>query len=336
MDAVITWVEGNDPVHTKMRLAAMDASEQWIDPTSNAVVGMRFNDRGEIYFAIASILKFAPFIQRIFIVTDRQKPKHLSAFVESGICGADRIRVVDHKEIFHGFEKFLPTFSSLSIESLLWRIEDLSQEFLYFNDDFFLNAAVRRDDFFDEKNRMRVPGKRRSTKQLRIKLVLRRLRYRLLGKGQLPAHYKTAQALSADLSGLDYYVQLDHHPHPQRKASLERFFAVNPDILHKQISPKFRTIDQFLPVGLCNHLELKNETAVREPPRDVVYIKPSNYSEAQIDALRATDVKFGCIQSLDEFQEEQVLKIRQTMASKLEGYLPLPVLGHLGLATGAG
>ena len=170
---------------------------------------------------------------------------------------------------------------------------------------------------------------------LKAKLALRRIRYRILGKGQLPAHYKKAQVLSADLSGLDYYIQLEHHPHPQRKALLEEFYAANPDILRQQISPKFRTIDQFLPVGLCYHLELKNGTAVHEPPQDVVYIKPNNYSDEQLDALRADDIKFGCIQSLDEFQEDQIMKIRKTMAAKLEGYLSLPVLKELGIVVGA-
>ncbi len=336
MDAVITWVDGNDPQHKKKRLTALYANANRVDPTSNAAVETRFNDSGEIYFAIASILKFAPFIQRIFIVTDGQTPAHLDSFARSGICDADTIRVVDHAEIFRGFEHELPTFNSLSIETMLFRIEGLSEEYIYFNDDFFLNAPVQREDFINEKNHLRVFGKRRSAKALKGKLMLRRLRYRLLRKGQMTAHYKTAQVLSADLAGLNYYIQLEHHPHPQRKTLLEGFFAANPGILRQQISPRFRTIDQFLPVGLCYHLELKNGTAVHEPPRDVVYIKPNSYSETQLDALRATDVKFGCIQSLDQFQEDQVMSIRNTMAAKLKGYLSLPVLKHLGIATGAG
>ncbi len=334
MDAVITWVDGNDPQHKRKRLAALYANTNEVDPTSNAAVETRFDDSGEIYFAIASILKFAPFIRRIFIVTDGQTPAYLDSFSRSGVCEVDRIRVVDHAEIFRGFEHELPTFNSLSIETMMYRITDLSEDFIYFNDDFFLNAPVRREDFINEKNQLRVFGRRRSTKALKGKMMLRRLRYRLLRKGQISAHYKTAQVLSADLAGLDYYIQLEHHPHPQRRTLLERFFAANPDLLRQQISPKFRTIDQFLPVGLCYYLELKHGTAVHEPPRDAVYIKPNSYSKAQHDALHASDLKFGCIQSLDQFEMDQVMSIRNTMAAKLKGYLPWPVLEHLGIAAG--
>lgn len=140
MDAVITWVDGNDPHHKKKRLAAMYSNPKRIDQTSNAVVETRFNDSGEIYFTIASILKFAPFIQRIFIVTDGQTPAHLASFAECGICDAEKIRIVDHTEIFREFEHDLPTFNSLSIETMMYFIDDLSDEFIYFNDDFFLDA----------------------------------------------------------------------------------------------------------------------------------------------------------------------------------------------------
>ena len=52
------------------------------------------------------------------------------------------MHVVDHREVFAGYEQFLPTFSSRAIESMLWRIPDLSERFLYLNDDFMLLRPV--------------------------------------------------------------------------------------------------------------------------------------------------------------------------------------------------
>ena len=45
-------------------------------------------------------------------------------------------------------EKYLPTFSSHTIELNLHRIKDLSENFIYFNDDFYLNCPVKETDFF--------------------------------------------------------------------------------------------------------------------------------------------------------------------------------------------
>ena len=53
-----------------------------------------------------------------------------------------KIRRVTHRELFEGFEDNLPTFNSLAIETLLWRIPDLAEQFLYFNDDVFLTAPI--------------------------------------------------------------------------------------------------------------------------------------------------------------------------------------------------
>jgi hypothetical protein len=47
-------------------------------------------------------------------------------------CKAERhdIRVVDHRELFRNHEQLLPTFNSLAIETMLWRIDGLPDRFL--------------------------------------------------------------------------------------------------------------------------------------------------------------------------------------------------------------
>ena len=60
--------------------------------------------------------------------------------------------IIDHKTIFEGYHQYLPTFNSLSIESLLFKIPNLSEHFLYFCDDFFLANKIKVEDFFIEEN----------------------------------------------------------------------------------------------------------------------------------------------------------------------------------------
>ena len=71
IDAVIAWVDGNDPVHKKKRHEYAGVKE-----LSNDEVGgdIRFTSVGEIRFCVASLLRFAQFIRKIFIVTDGQDP----------------------------------------------------------------------------------------------------------------------------------------------------------------------------------------------------------------------------------------------------------------------
>jgi hypothetical protein len=70
----------------------------------------------------------------------------------------DNIRIVDHREIFRGYERLLPTFNSLAIESMLWRIEGLADRFLYFNDDMMLVASVEPTDFFSIDGKVKLRG----------------------------------------------------------------------------------------------------------------------------------------------------------------------------------
>ena len=64
MDIVIAWVDGSDPVWQRRRAQYAGESE-----TAAAAEATRFASNHEIYFCIASILKYVPFCGTIFVVT---------------------------------------------------------------------------------------------------------------------------------------------------------------------------------------------------------------------------------------------------------------------------
>ena len=138
IDAVITWVDGSEENYKKK-------IEKHLTTSTN--YKSRYLQANEIEYCVKSILKFAPFVRRIFIVTDNQKPsfKNLEDLIVS-----NKVKIVDHKEIFKGYEKYLPTFNIRSIDAMLHRIEDLSEKFVYFNDDVFLINNIREEDWFLE------------------------------------------------------------------------------------------------------------------------------------------------------------------------------------------
>lgn len=58
-----------------------------------------------------------------------------------------KLHLVSHKDYISS--QYLPLFSSNSIEVPICRIPNLSEHFVYFNDDCFLTAASPRSVFFD-------------------------------------------------------------------------------------------------------------------------------------------------------------------------------------------
>ena len=86
----------------------------------------RFSDNDEIRFCLWSIRHHASWVRTIWQVTDNQFP----SAIDRRKAEQHDIRVVDHREIFRGHEQLLPTFNSLAIETMLWRIDGLADRFL--------------------------------------------------------------------------------------------------------------------------------------------------------------------------------------------------------------
>ncbi|MDZ7633701.1 MAG: Stealth CR1 domain-containing protein [Bacteroidales bacterium] len=145
IDAVIAWVDGDDPLLADKRNKYFRGGTV---TTASGAHPTRFASSNEIRYCVLSILKFAPFVRNIFIVTDEQDPG-ISADVRKYFPErSGSIRIVDHREIFAGYENYLPTFNSISIANMIWRIKGLSENFVYFNDDTFLVREIKSEDWF--------------------------------------------------------------------------------------------------------------------------------------------------------------------------------------------
>ena len=66
IDVVITWVDGSDVEHAKKR--AKHLHESAPKSRNYAASNSRFQNSGELYLCIASILSFATFVRKIWIV----------------------------------------------------------------------------------------------------------------------------------------------------------------------------------------------------------------------------------------------------------------------------
>ena len=135
IDIVYLWVDGNDPQWLAKHNACIGKTE---DKSAVNCKG-RYSDNDELKYSLRSVEMYAPWIRKIFIVTDNQVPKWLDT-------SNPKIRIVDHKEILP--EVSLPCFNSRLIEHFLYKIPGLSEHFLYANDDMFINRPVTPATFF--------------------------------------------------------------------------------------------------------------------------------------------------------------------------------------------
>jgi hypothetical protein len=305
IDAVITWVDGADPAHAA-RLAEYLAATGGARPA--AAHPTRFNDAGEIEYCLASIVRFAPWLRTVHILTDRQMPPQLARF--AGTAWEGRVRVVDHREAFAGHEQFLPTFNSRAIISTLWRIPDLADRFVYFNDDFVLLRPVRPQDFFRDDDRMVLRGDWLPQSHRRpLRRAIAALRRAFGADPSAPTarvRNLAAQEASARLGGFpDTFLRLYHNPFPMRRETLARHFAANPQQLADNLGPRLRAATQFKTEALAAHLEQAQGRAVTDNTLRTVQLKPSEQWFPRLRAKLARadadpDCAFAVVQSLDQ------------------------------------
>lgn len=138
IDFVIPWVNGNDP-NWLAEFNRYAPSDKTLDARN-----IRYRDYDLLRYWFRGVEKFAPWVRRVHFITCGQKPDWLN-------LGAPKLQWVRHSDYIPA--EYLPVFSANPIEDFMHRIEGLSEHFVYFNDDFFLTAPVKRGYFF----RRRLP-----------------------------------------------------------------------------------------------------------------------------------------------------------------------------------
>ena len=310
IDAVITWVDGSEPNY-KLKLEE--------NLKNKKIINRQYLQANEINFCVASIIKFAPFIRKIFIVTDNQKPN----LNEVGhLVSLNKVEIIDHKEIFRDNMDSLPTFNIRSIDALLFKIKNLSNKFIYFNDDMFLIKDTFQEEWFkDNKAVLTGSWTKTHNKQL-IKTISQRIKNLL----NIRPSFNAAQSKAANIAGFhNKYFKSYHCGRPQIKSVIKDFYDKNPQILTNQIRHKFRDGRQYMPYSLCWHHLIKENLHVESSSNKLVEINKSrNLSAKKLEKiLRSIDlkaeVKFLNIQDLNMAEPETQQVFQNWFIKKLSG-----------------
>ena len=251
VDAVYLWVDDSDPAwrqrrdDTRRRLG--------LKVTAEAAAAHRFRDRGELRASLRSLELYAPWIRRIFLVTDQQCPSWLDP-------DSPRITLVDHREIFSD-PSALPSYNSHAISSQVHRIDGLASRYLLMNDDVMFNRPVTPETFFTTDGRLRI--------------TLSRSRHPRLGD-ELLTDLERARGNSARLVERDYggrVTQLFAHvPVPQSlevAREVEQLYAAE---IAQTLAHPFRSAEDYV-ISSWLHLyrALYTGRAVHSPVRFAYY-----------------------------------------------------------------
>lgn len=272
IDAVITWVDGNDKNWQK-KINKYSTVKLNFDLKKDK---KRFNSIGEINIALKSIIKFASFLDNIYLVTDNQIPEGFVELQKLAKTKKINLTIIDHQVIFRGYEDCLPTFNSCSIGCMLYRIPNLAENFIIFNDDTFLMRETKESDFFID-NYPIIRGKWEKFRENRqLRTVFKKIRNKTeIKPAKKRSSFKNFQENSAKLTNIkntDRYLRRFHTPVCVRKSTLESFFNDN-NILKNNIKYKFRNKNQFIISSLSEHLEITKKTYLHKSNAQLTYFR---------------------------------------------------------------
>lgn len=135
IDLVFSWVDGSSLEWQAQRAKRMQSYVVGDGDDSEA----RFRQIDELKYALRSVHMYAPWIRRIFVATDSDRPEWLA--------DDPRVTFVRSEEFFEDLS-VLPTHNSQAVEAQLHHIPGLAEHFLYSNDDMFFGRSVGPQLFF--------------------------------------------------------------------------------------------------------------------------------------------------------------------------------------------
>lgn len=291
IDLVYTWVDGSDKSWQKEKAywAKKYGVEYNIENDDS-----KFRDNDELKYSLRSVEMYAPWVHKIYIVTNGQVPKWLNT-------NHPKIKIITHDQIMP--KDALPTFNSVAIEANLAHIPDLSEKFLYSNDDTFLGRPVAPSFFFNKDGK--------------FKILQRRISRSKFGESQ---HYKMI-IYSLDVFKRKYNlsdfmekpVERVHQITPYLKSdylNCEKDFL---DEFNKVTRAKFRR-DDIIQSHIITYYSLKNKNArfLSKKPSDEVFI---DYTKIKyIDKIiKSRHPKLMCFNDDEKATPEDALAFKRAL-----------------------
>ena len=275
IDMVFTYCDGTDPKFIKEKKQFLKEK----DKINNLPV--RYININEITYSVRSVLKFIPWINMIYIITNKQIPP-----IELN----PKVKIIDHTEIIP--RKYLPTFNSDVIESFIHNIPELSDIFLYNNDDMMHTSYIDISDILQDN-----------------KIIFRN--YNSINEINKDTNeYKKRIYLTSQIfKKTDPSIQLinNHHTKILRKSTLKFIEDKYPKLLHELRVNKFRGDNYIQYLFFCINIDnILNNNIILNRYNDVIVYHLGNkeYREDMFIRIYHKKPKFLCLNDMSyKFKE---------------------------------
>jgi len=283
VDAVITWVDSTD---TRWITEYNKFNNNNYNVENSFKI--RFANIGELYYCLKGITTYLPWINNIYLVLMRpQKPTYINEFSKVKIIYHDEIYKNDHKE-------HLPVFNSMSIETQLHNIPNLTEHFLYFNDDVFIGKPLNKDIFFTNNGQINFYNRTHQNKYSRISNNIINNKYKINLKNTAPQH----QVFSL------------------RKSYLNEVWKLFSKELENTSRSRFRSDNNIWMINLI--YQLGNTTILNKPKcnyldlseKEIVYISMTDtkkfYKKKLLNKFKKNIPSFICITNIDSTKQADI------------------------------
>ena len=286
MDAVITYVDGNDPVW-----------KQDYEKTTNVpVMEKRFRDWGTLKYLLRGIEAKMPFIRNVYLVVS-----HASQVPEW--ADREQLKIVLHKDIIPA--EFLPTFNCNPIEMHLHRIPGMDEEYVYFNDDMFPVGDCKPTDFF--RDGRPVIG----------------YYTHLFASGMYKKICRNSDRLARKALGMKpscFFTRPQHICSPMLKSQCEELYAKVEDEVRKTSATRTRTeenLNQYLFLDYMNYKGLVIREKISNKHFSVAVASPDSLR----DFLHSPTRNLVCINDV-RLSEERYEQLRGAILDAFESTFP--------------
>jgi hypothetical protein len=271
IDAVVTWVDGYDSNWIVEKNTYFN--DTFIKKINDKI---RFNQCNELLLCLLGIYYYLPWINKIYLVTMYpQKPVYFDILKKY----ITKLELVYHHQLFPS--SYLPVFNSMAIETVLHKIPNLNEHFIYFNDDTFISSYIDKSFFFTSS------GKSIMYKRKAVNKYMNAV-YKFLHSQKIPV------------------TEYDAPIHQCIALTKSAFFHIHkkfPYAINKTMRSRFRHFDTLWSIGLIYSLSIN--TVKKVLPSDeqlyilVSHLKKTNQANAIIHYYFHHNTKLICLNNIN-------------------------------------
>ena len=315
IDFVILWVDGNDPAWQKEK--AKFSPEKSADDNN-----VRYRDWETLRYFFRSVESFAPWVNKIHFVTCGHFPSWLN-------LNHQKLNFVCHEDFIA--KKYLPLFNSSAIEINIPNIKNLSNNFVYFNDDMFLLRPTQPADFF--KNNLPCDSAILSpiipkgsddfhkTLANNVAIINNNFHKHLTKKWFSPKYHSDLLrnfALAPWHNFPGFYNP--HTPISFNKPLVKKAFALAPDAVESTISSRFRDNNSNITIWLARYYQLVTDNFTPRSANFSHYFEYESDNSKMYSAIKRQSYSAICLNDIPgdyDFESEK----KKTLAA-LDSILP--------------